>query len=166
MVNLGLYFYQLLTKHFNGWYNLGMNETKRPEGRPPKWNSVEELENLIKAYFISIQDEEGEYKRPPTVTGLALFLGTNRQTIINYEEKSEYFDAIKEAKTRCEQWVEESALTNKANATFSIFNLKNNYGWKERNETDITTGGKPLILPSELIKKNGINTEPENNSQQ
>lgn len=115
-----------------------------PAGRPPKWNTVEELKNEIESYFLSLQDENGKYVRPPTITGLALALHTNRETLCNYEEKDEFFDTIKEAKTRCEQWVEENAMLGKANATFSIFNLKNNYGWKDKTEQDITSEGNAI----------------------
>lgn len=116
-------------------------------GRPPKWNNVEELQNMVDAYFLSITDDKGEYIKPPTITGLAIALGTNRETLCNYEEKEQFFDTIKEAKSRCEEWVEQNALMGKANATFSIFNLKNNYGWKDKQETDITTNGKDLNTP-------------------
>lgn len=114
--------------------------TKNAGGRPMKWNSPKELENLIEVYFLSLEDPDkpGVYLRPPTITGLALALGTNRETLCNYEKRDEFFDTIKEAKSRCEQWVEENAMLGKANATFSIFNLKNNYGWKDKTEVENT----------------------------
>ncbi|MCA9308683.1 hypothetical protein KC980_04170 [candidate division WWE3 bacterium] len=115
-------------------------------GRPPKWKTVEELKEQIDAYFLSLEDPDkpGYYLRPPTITGLALALGTNRETLCNYEEKDEFLDTIKEAKGKCEQWVEENAMLGKANATFSIFNLKNNYNWKDRTETDLTSKGEVI----------------------
>jgi hypothetical protein len=106
-------------------------------GRPPKWKDEKELKDAIDAYFMSIKDEKGEYIKPPTITGLAIALGTNRETLCNYEEKEQFFDTIKEAKSRCEEWVEQNALIGKANATFSIFNLKNNYGWKDKTESEV-----------------------------
>lgn len=115
-------------------------------GRPPKWKTVEELKEQIDAYFLSLEDPDkpGYYLRPPTITGLALALGTNRETLCNYEEKDEFLDTIKEAKGKCEQWVEENAMLGKANATFSIFNLKNNYNWKDKTETDLTSKGEVI----------------------
>jgi hypothetical protein len=63
----------------------------------------------------------------------------------DFQEKKElnerYSDTIKRAKLRCQNWVEEQALIGKANPTFSIFNLKNNYGWKDKNETDLNHSG-------------------------
>lgn len=108
------------------------------------WKTKKDLKTLIDAYFESITNEKGEYVKPPTVTGLALALGTNRQTLVNYEGKKEFIDTIKAAKSRCENWVEENALAGKANPTFSIFNLVNNYGWENKSKTDITTKDKEI----------------------
>lgn len=132
-----------------------------PGGRPPKWETKEELQELIDKYFLSLVDENGKYQSPPTITGLAIALGTNRETLCNYEEKDEFFDTVKEAKSRCEQWVEENALIGKANPTFSIFNLKNNYGWKDKTETDFTTNGKDLtpVLVEFINGKDNTDTD-------
>jgi hypothetical protein len=114
-------------------------------GRPPKFKSVEELKNAIDLYFLSCEDPEkpGVYIRPLTITGLANALDTNRQTLLNYEEKDEYFDTIKRAKCKVEQYVEEYMFTGK-NQTGAIFNAKNNFGWKDKSEQDITSGGEQL----------------------
>lgn len=73
--------------------------------------------------------------RPYTITGLALALGTNRQTLLNYEERAEYFDAIKKAKLRVENYVEESLWTPKITSGV-IFNLKNNFGWVDKQNVE------------------------------
>lgn len=124
-------------------------------GRPLKFNSVEELKGKIESYFLSLKNDKGEYTRPPTITGLAVALDTNRETLCNYEEKEEYFDTIKDAKSRCEAWVEENALMGKANATFSIFNLKNNYNWRDKTENDINI--KELPKPILDVQENNSN---------
>jgi hypothetical protein len=121
-------------------------------GRPLKFNSREELKEKIEAYFLSLKNDKGEYIRPPTVTGLAVALDTNRETLCNYEDKEDYFDTIKEAKSRCEAWVEENALLGKANATFSIFNLKNNYGWKDKMEQELSNPDGNLKATINIIK--------------
>lgn len=127
-----------------------------PGGRPPLWTTVEDIEPLAEAYFRECEEKQ----KPPTITGLALALNTNRQTLINYEEKDEFFDTIKRYKSRCEQWVEENALMNKANATFSIFNLKNNYGWKDKTEQDVTSGGEKIAV-SGFLYNNPNDQEPK-----
>lgn len=133
-------------KHIT-WYNLVMINKG---GRPPKFESVEQLQSLIDSYFTHCDQEE----KPYSVTGLALWLDTSRETLINYEEKKEYFDTIKRAKLRCENWVEEGALMNKINATSAIFNLKNNYGWKDKTEQELSNPDGNLKSVT-IIKSNG-----------
>lgn len=89
--------------------------------------------------------------KPYTITGLAMALGTSRETLINYEKRDEFFDTIKAAKIRVEQYWELQLLGN--HATGPIFNLKNNYGWKDKTEQDITTDGEPINqnLPAEVV---------------
>lgn len=110
-----------------------------PPGRPLKFKSVQELEDLIEAYFKNCEDN----KDVPTITGLAVELDTTRRTLIDYEEKYHekdqgYSHAIKKAKARIEAALESNALANKVNPTIAIFSLKNNYGWKDRTEIDST----------------------------
>jgi hypothetical protein len=98
-----------------------------PAGQPLKFQSVEELQKKIDAYFERCKEE----KEPYTITGLAISLGTNRQTLINYEKKEEYFDTIKAAKSRVENYAEIQLF--KANPTGPIFALKN-FGWSDKKE--------------------------------
>lgn len=136
-----------------------------PGGRPLKFKSVEDLEELIQGYFVDCDQE----KKPYTITGLALWLDTSRETLINYEERPEFFDAIKRAKSKCENWIEENALTNKVNPTTAIFNLKNNYGWKDKTEQDITSQGQQLgvviLPPKQNDNSMGTTTETSNSTE-
>mgnify|MGYP001314968103 CR=1 FL=1 len=104
-------------------------EDKNYIGRPLKFQSVEELQQKIDAYFKKMDEE----KRPYIITGLALALDTTRRTLLDYEEKSEFSHTIKKAKLRCENFSEESLFTSR-NVTGAIFNLKNNYGWVDKQE--------------------------------
>ncbi len=142
-------------------------EEKHPGGRPLKFESVDELQKKCDEYFNSCYEiftvrvktgrkkmKNGKYRnrykrekkqkliRPLTITGLALSLDTNRQTLINYEEKEEFFDTIKKAKLICENFAEEYLYTGK-NVAGAIFNLKNNYAWKEE-QTHKLKGGISL----------------------
>lgn len=138
-----------------------------PGGRPKIFNTPEEMKNAIEAYFINCKDpdDESKYIRPLTITGLANSIGMTRESLLNYEERDEFFLTIKEAKSKVEQFVEEYLFTGK-NQTGAIFNLKNNYkGWKEKNETDITSDGKPIIIDHSLIAKNATDTITKDNSE-
>lgn len=111
-----------------------MEETKR--GRPLKFESVEQLEDKISIYL----DDCMEKKRPLTVTGLALALDTTRETLLDYEEKDEFSYTVKRAKLIIQNYVEEY-LFNGKNVAGAIFNLVNNYGWTNKSQTDVTSGG-------------------------
>ena len=123
-------------------------------GRPRKYETVEEMEEVIEEYF----DKCDESKRPYTVTGLAIALDMSRQDLINYcdrtdENNQPFFDTIKRAKNRVENSVEEGLLSGKYNATGAIFNLKNNYGWKDKQEQEITgANGDKFELNIKVIK--------------
>ncbi len=126
-----------------------------PGGRPLKFKSVEDLEEMIAGYFTYCDQE----KKPYTITGLALWLDTSRETLLNYEERPEFFDTIKRAKVKCENWVEENALMNKVNATTAIFNLKNNYGWKDKTEQEVSGTGLVISFDKSFNATSPASTE-------
>ena len=101
-------------------------------GRPRAFNSVEELESKINDYFEYCNKEN----KPYTMSGLAYYLDVDRKTIVNYTKDEEYFPTIKKARDRVQMQLEENALMNISNSTFTIFNLKNNFDWKDRIETN------------------------------
>lgn len=114
-----------------------------PAGRPLSFKTVEELENKIEEYFksddayiISYTDGQESKTYAPTVSGLALFLECDRKTITNYSNKEEYFPTIKKARLRIESHLEKKLYGN--NVTGTIFNLKNNFDWKDKSEVEQT----------------------------
>ena len=72
--------------------------------------------------------------KAPTVCGLADYLGIHRKTLLEYEEKEEFSDTIKRAKNKIELYLEENLYGN--NVAGLIFNLKNNFGWKDKQEIE------------------------------
>ena len=108
-----------------------------PAGQPLKFKSVTELQKKIDKYFKDCALKD----KPYTVTGLALALGTNRQTLVNYESGVEpyakFFDTIKTAKTIVENYAEERLFS--PTPTGAIFALKN-FGWKDGK--DLNLGNK------------------------
>jgi hypothetical protein len=104
-------------------------------GRPMIWNDPKDLEILVDQYFKSTERW--------TLSGLAVFIGIDRKTLYNYEERDEFFHIIKKARDKVESIYEERAIYEN-NPTGVIFALKN-MGWKDR--TDITTNDKELVSP-------------------
>lgn len=112
-----------------------------PAGRPKKWKSVEEMQEAIDAYFASCEANE----RPPTVTGLTLALDfADRSSLIDYQNDDEFSHTIKRAKLRVQETIE-SGMLKGYNAAGAIFNLKNNYGWKDKTEIDQTTKHEGMV---------------------
>ncbi len=109
-----------------------------PGGRPLKFSTPEELYNKGCDYI----DKCIEKTKPITITGLALALDTSRETLMNYEERPEFFDTVKRLKLYCENYAEEMLYLGK-NAAGPIFALKN-FGWKDKSESDITTKGESI----------------------
>lgn len=95
-------------------------------------------------YLVEVTHKVMTERVPYTVSGLALALGTSRQTLVNYEERDRFFDTIKKAKLRVEEQVEQSMLKSNGVVAGVIFNAKNNFDWKDKTETDITSGGEKL----------------------
>lgn len=127
-------------------------------GRPRKYKSVDELQSKIDSYFhncdnyhIKTFNEDGEevYKHQPkpyTISGLALALDMSRQDLLNYQNRTEFFDTIKKAKQRCEVYAEEQLFTAK-NTAGVIFNLKNNYNYKDKQEVEAEVSQTIKITP-------------------
>lgn len=110
-------------------------------GRPLKFATVAELQQAIDAYFEDMKqvlytNADGvPIYEPLTITGLALALDTTRQTLMEYQERDEFIDTIKKAKTRIENYAEKRIFSN--SPTGAIFALKN-YGWKDKVESEQT----------------------------
>lgn len=108
-----------------------MDNEKHAGGRPPKYKTAEEMQEKIDKYFEQCDKDNDPY----TITGLAIALDIDRKTLLNYSDKEEFFPTIKKAKLRVENYLEKRLVKN-SNVTGIIFNLKNNYDWKEKQEIE------------------------------
>lgn len=110
--------------------------------RPLKFPSPSDLENRIEEYFF-LMDEQN---RPYTLSGLAVYLDTTRQTLLNYEEKLEFHEIISRAKERILNYKEELLLSKEAPTSGVIFDLKNNHGFVDRQEVKQDISGSVDLL--------------------
>jgi hypothetical protein len=104
-------------------------------------------------------------QRPYTILGLARALKTTRETLLDYEsgmhdDKDDtdasgerFSDAIKDAKARINEQVEERMMSGDAPATPSIFWLKNNAKWQDQSQVDHTTKGEAISAYSGLTEE-------------
>jgi hypothetical protein len=108
----------------------------------------EELADAIDNYFeehcgITYNDEgKVDFCKPPTVSGLALYLGfADRQSLYDYKKQEAHSCTIKKAITRMEQFAEEQLFAGKT-PTGAIFWLKN-HRWSDKQEIELS--GTPKI---------------------
>lgn len=137
-------------------------------GRPLKFKTIRELDEAIKRYFADLyeplydawgkplKDENGKQRmiktEVATITGLAVALGTTRETLLDYElgkhdgkdltaeqlieneQIDDFSDTIKKAKLRIYADTEQQLYKGKPIG--AIFSLKNNYGWRDKTEVE------------------------------
>lgn len=123
--------------------------------RPPKFESADEMQKKIDAYFKACEghtpfDQNGNPIRdkkgvtiivdahPPTVTGLALALGfATRKSLLDYQARNkEFLNTIQRAKLRVEQYAEER-LFDRDGVNGAKFSLQHNFGWREEENSEV-----------------------------
>ena len=116
-------------------------------GRPPLFKTEKALKKAVDAYFNAISSKkaipgalsaDGEqyyeivFREAPTVNGLCLFLGISRKTWENYCANENFNFITEQTKMKMEAYCENLLLTReKGSLQGVIFNLQNNYGWRE-----------------------------------
>ena len=124
---------------------------KNPVGRPRTYRTPEEMQPKIDDYFATC-DLLGEIY---SVVGLALHLGfEHRQAIPEYAQYyPEFTDTLARARSRIEkQQLNYISHPDTKNANGIKFNLTNNFGYRERQEIDHTTGGDKIGRQIDLSK--------------
>lgn len=139
-------------------------------GRPPKYNTAEEMQAVIDAYFEScegkpIMGDDGQPcmdkygnviligAKPPTVTGLALALGfTSRLALLKYQGKREFVNTVTRAKSRIEEYAE-GRLFDRDGQRGAEFTLRCNFRWsadeqKEDDEEETGIAELPAVMPT------------------
>jgi hypothetical protein len=123
-------------------------------GRPPKFGSDEQLQELFEAWKRTFKD--GSNADIPDVEGFCDYVDAYRDIISEYEKKEEYSDTIK----RIRNWIyykkKQLAMQNKMNATIFIFDAKNNAGYTDKQEVE-NSGEQKLII--ETRKGNARNND-------
>lgn len=102
-------------------------------GQPPKYKDKASFQKKIDEYFDSITDDKGNYLRPPTVSGMAIYLGfVDRRSMYHYRDKDEFYGAVKRAIGMVEAYNEEQTAKG-SRCAGNIFILKN-FDWTDRQE--------------------------------
>lgn len=146
-------------------------EPKHPGGRPLTFPTPEELNLAIQLYFDK-QDPHVEThmvatgvnangktmfeqrdvlteQKPYTISGLAMSIGLDRRSLLNYKERDEFFPSIQGALDRYQEHAESQLFGPYGNG--AKFNLVNNYNgkyqpWADKTAVDHTTKDQPIPL--------------------
>ena len=128
------------------WYNPPMTEAitvteeKTKLGRPAMYETPEEMEIKLNAFFIECKANED----PPTVLGLSLFLGfADPHTLLVYSKLKPFSWIVKKAKSKCVHDIEKRMITGKTPPASAMYWLSNNSDWKNERyqRTDIHHSG-------------------------
>jgi len=147
-----------------------------PAGRPPKYKTAKEMQKVIDIYFLAVRahakqaqgDEQAHTlldglsaselliandidDMRPTVSGLALALDMTTQAVRDYEVKDEFLCTIKKAKQRIENALENNLYAGQVVGT--IFNLKNNFGWKDKTESTVNASMSITDLSADELER-------------
>lgn len=127
-------------------------------GRPKLFKAAEDLQEVITEYFEWCDNRiQQVYSKkadsvieiinpaPYTMAGLARRIGMDRKTLFNYSKDDAFFPTIKAARDKVQEDVEIRLMESAA--TGAIFNLKNNFGYVDKTEQDITSNGETVSQP-------------------
>lgn len=125
-------------------------------GRPRKYTDPETFARNAEAYF----DQVAESGKMPTLAGLSLHMGfTDKQTFGDYAEYGEEYSlTVKRARLR----IEDDRNQRLAKSDFSpgiIFDLKNNHGWKDKTETELSGPDGGPVQTAAKLDLSGLTTE-------
>ncbi len=129
-------------------------------GKPLMYKTVEQLKAVVDDYFeTEAYIGEGDNRMyAPTMSGLAMHLGMDRRTLLDYSKRDKFLPTIKKARTKIGVALEQRLYLN--NVAGIIFNLKNNFNWKDKTELS-SDPENPLTLALQEISGNTL--EPGGN---
>jgi len=138
---------------------MNKEETKK-NGRPTKYKpeyceqilaffNIERTKIILEKFYYKngdVKEKEVEVANElPTLQGFAISIGVTRDTLHKWIKKHKKFlYAYKEAKTLQEDFWLQNSIRGLYPGAFTIFAGKNMFGWRDKNETDITSGGEKL----------------------
>jgi len=108
-------------------------------GRPLKFQNAQELQEKIDKFF----EYCDIYNKLPTITRMAWYLDTSRETLKDYEfhRGDDFSDTVARAKEKVQLEMED-LLYNKHSARGAEFTLKNNFGWRDEQHIEQDLRGK------------------------
>ncbi|EAB5352120.1 hypothetical protein D6M39_07915 [Campylobacter jejuni] len=114
----------------------------------------EELVSKIESYFnervILKETKESIIFAPKTKVGLAVYLGITIQTLGEWEKDKDFGEIVSQAKQKCEMDILNHSLIGTYTPSVSMFLLKNQHGYVDKQEVVSDNVQKIEIIRSEI----------------
>ncbi|ULO00175.1 DNA-packaging protein [Campylobacter molothri] len=114
----------------------------------------EELISKIDEYFnekkVLKETKESIIFAPKTKVGLAVYLGISMQTLSDWEKDKDFGEIVAHAKQRCEMDIVNHSLIGTYTPSVSMFLLKNQHGYVDKQEVVSDNVQKIEIIRSEV----------------
>ncbi|BDL76440.1 TPA: hypothetical protein SHS50_000273 [Campylobacter jejuni] len=114
----------------------------------------EELVSKIESYFnervVLKETKESIIFAPKTKVGLAVYLGITIQTLGEWEKDKDFGEIVANAKQRCEMDILNHSLIGTYTPSVSMFLLKNQHGYVDKQEVVSDNVQKIEIIRSEI----------------
>ncbi|EDA0470442.1 terminase small subunit [Campylobacter coli] len=114
----------------------------------------EELVSKIESYFnervVLKETKESIIFAPKTKVGLAVHLGISMQTLNEWEKDKDFGEIVANAKQRCEMDIVNHSLIGTYTPSVSMFLLKNQHGYVDKQEVVSDNVQKIEIIRSEI----------------
>ncbi|ELD5362061.1 hypothetical protein Q4Y49_001156 [Campylobacter coli] len=114
----------------------------------------EELVSKIESYFnervVLKETKESIIFAPKTKVGLAVYLGITMQTLGEWEKDKDFGEIVSQAKQKCEMDILNHSLIGTYTPSVSMFLLKNQHGYVDKQEVVSDNIQKIEIIRSEI----------------
>ncbi|HHQ3988630.1 TPA: terminase small subunit [Campylobacter jejuni] len=114
----------------------------------------EELVSKIESYFnervVLKETKESIIFAPKTKVGLAVYLGITIQTLGEWEKDKDFGEIVSQAKQKCEMDILNHSLIGTYTPSVSMFLLKNQHGYVDKQEVVSDSVQKIEIIRSEI----------------
>jgi hypothetical protein len=137
------------------WKVLAKNEKQlaRWDLENMRKQTPEEIEQRVNDFF----DWCKVHGEPITMSGVAMVIGVDTTVMREYNEDDAYLQVIKKSRQKVENYMERHLFSGK-NPIGAIFLLKNHFGYKDRQDINITTETISDVL-SKAKKRDAIDAD-------
>ncbi|EKH8937580.1 terminase small subunit [Campylobacter coli] len=111
---------------------------------------VSKIENYFSEKTVLKETKESVIFAPKTKVGLAVYLGITMQTLGEWEKDKDFGEIVSQAKQKCEMDIVNHSLIGTYTSSVSMFLLKNQHGYVDKQEVVSDNVQKIEIIRSEI----------------